>query len=151
MSPSGIVFMRFYDFHIFGCVWGGVRAVWGYLEVALALRRRIFTFPSFILKNGAENSRPEARNEFKHPRNIQKFMSGRRKFRENIEKRRWSARGGFKMFIFSQNGHKDQNGHTLESPGTSKYTEILENPRRRFVFAHGGRRFTTFEASIRLF
>ena len=55
------------------------------------------------------------------------------------------------MFIFPQNGHKDQNGLILEGPGPSKYSEILENPRRRFVFAHGGRRFTTFEASIRLF
>ena len=55
------------------------------------------------------------------------------------------------MFIFSQNGHKDQNGHILEGPGTPKYIEILENPRGRSVFAHGGRRFTTFEASIRLF
>ena len=55
------------------------------------------------------------------------------------------------MFIFSQNGHKDQNGHILEGPGTPKYIEILENPRGRSVFAHGGRRLTTFEASIRLF
>ncbi len=123
----------------------------GYLGVALALRRCIFTFPRFILKNGAENSRPEARNEPKHLSNMQKSTSGRWTFCENIEKRRRSARGGFKMFIFSQNGHKDQNGHTLESLGTSKYTVFLENPRRRFVFAHGGRRFTTFEASIRLF
>ena len=65
---------------------------------------------------------------------------------KTLQKRRRSARGGFKMFIFSQNGHKDQNAHILEGPGTPKYTEILENPRRRFVFAHGGRRFTTFEA-----
>ena len=62
-----VVLSRFSDFHIFGCVWGGVRAVWGYLEVALALQRCIFTFPSFISKNGAENSRPHARNDFKHP------------------------------------------------------------------------------------
>ena len=66
MTPSGVVLMRFSDFHIFGCVWGGVRAVWGYLEVALALLTRIFTFPSFILKNGVENSSPEVRNDFKH-------------------------------------------------------------------------------------
>ena len=51
------------------------------------------------------------------------------------------------MLIFSQNGHKDKNGHILEGPGTSKYTEIIENPRRRSGFAHEGRRFTTFEAS----
>ena len=54
------------------------------------------------------------------------------------------------MFIFSQNGYKDQNGHILEGPGTPKYIEILENPRGGSVFAHGGRRFTTFEASMRL-
>ena len=109
-----------------------------------------FTVPSVILKNGAENLRPQARNDFKHSSNMQKSMSGRRTFYENIEKRRRFARGAFKMFIFSQNGHKDQNGHILEGPETPKYTEILENPRRRFVFAHGGRRFTTFEAFIRL-
>ena len=54
------------------------------------------------------------------------------------------------MFIFSQNGHKDQNGHIPESPETIKNNEILENPRRGFVFAHGGCRFTTFEAFIKL-
>ena len=77
---------------------------------------------------------------------MQKSMSARRKFRDNIGKRRRSARGGFKMFIFSQNGHKHQNCHILESLGTPKHIEILENPRRRSVFAHGRRRFTTCEA-----
>ena len=57
MNPSGVVLARFVDFHTFGSVWGGVRTVWGYLEVALAIRRRIFIVPSVILKNGVENSR----------------------------------------------------------------------------------------------
>ena len=82
---------------------------------------------------------------------MQKSMSRRRKFGENIEKRRRSDRGGSEMFIFPQNGHKDQNGHILEGPGIPKYTEILENPRRRYVFAHGGHRFTTFEAFMSFF
>ena len=70
---------------------------------------------------------------------------------ENIEKRRRSARGGLKMLIFTQNVHKDKNCHILEGPGIPKYIEILENPKRRWAFAHGGRRFTAFEGSIRLF
>ena len=151
MNPSGVVLARFSYFHIFGCVWGGIRVAWGYLEVALALQRRIFTFPSVILKNGGDNSLPHARNDFKHPSHMQKSTFGRRKFFENIEKRRRSARGGFKMFIFSQNGHKDQNGHILEGLGIPKYTEILENPKRGSLFAHGGRLLTTFKAFIRLF
>ena len=151
MTLSGVVLTRFSDFHIFGFVWGGLRAIWRYLGVALALRRRIFLFPSFILKNGTENSRPEARNVPKHRSNMQKSTSGRRKFFENIEKRRRSARGGVKMFIFSQNGHKDKNGHILEGPGIPKYTEILENLKRGSLFAHGGRLPTTFKAFIKLF
>ena len=59
--------------------------------------------------------------------------------------------GSTLIFTFSQNGHKDKNGHIPESLGTPKYIEILENPKRGSVFAHGGRRFTTFEASTRLF
>ena len=130
MTLSGVVLTRFSDFHIFGCVWGGLRAIWGYPGVALVLRRRIFLFPSFILKNGTENSRPEAWNVPNHRSNMQKSTSGRRKFFENIEKRCRSARGGLKMFIFSQNGHKDKNGHILEGLGIPKYTEILENLKR---------------------
>ena len=66
MTPSGVVLIRFLDFHIFGCLWGGVRAVWRYLDVAPAIQRRIFSVPSVIPKNATENSRPQVRNDFKH-------------------------------------------------------------------------------------
>ena len=89
-------------FILLECVWGLFEISWGVLRSPWRSKRVFSLF-------GSENTLPRGPTWPQTPSNMQKNSSGRRKFREIIEKRAAPARRGLKMVIIFQmniNGYR---------------------------------------------